>query len=500
MTNTNTNLSDIQVDVDWTPVIHQLSLATGLPDADLRQGTLPYLQSIASPQDLADALLNLLGSEPHALDLIQVFVQRRFPPAPTPTPAPPAFKQHTTGVSYASVIAPTPPPPPREPTPPPAAPTSSATASTSASSSKKGKQQLSLSQFDKLNRQGKLAPKDRVPCNCHAQSHDLLTNCLTCGRIVCLAEGPGPCFTCSAPVVSSTQQLEALAQRITKGTSASASTLQQEDAALAAAKANQDRLLEYDATSAQRTIVIDTKADYVQYEGAGALWLSQAERDRAAKLDAARRKVALHGSGPKSGDAIKLDLDLARGELERAKEVEDPVLKAMAELDLEEEQDDEGYDFADEYAWNMLENGRVVVKSRSVALEGVTALDQTNKEEQADNVGTGAYFHAGLAVRPVYVETKADDADHDDQLEHQVTAAPKGAKASSRRDRAARQKQAASTDQQHADEAAQVAAVVPGAESLTKKHPAGKRKRNRVKKVAAGSGSAGPQEDDPGCG
>ena len=36
----------------------------------------------------------------------------------------------------------------------------------------------------------------RQRCECQAVKHDLVNNCLTCGRIVCLQEGAGPCMFC----------------------------------------------------------------------------------------------------------------------------------------------------------------------------------------------------------------------------------------------------------------------------------------------------------------
>ena len=36
----------------------------------------------------------------------------------------------------------------------------------------------------------------RNPCRCQAQKHELINNCLKCGRIVCKQEGSGPCLFC----------------------------------------------------------------------------------------------------------------------------------------------------------------------------------------------------------------------------------------------------------------------------------------------------------------
>lgn len=36
----------------------------------------------------------------------------------------------------------------------------------------------------------------RVICDCLGQEHEFMNNCLQCGRIHCMEEGPGPCLFC----------------------------------------------------------------------------------------------------------------------------------------------------------------------------------------------------------------------------------------------------------------------------------------------------------------
>lgn len=36
----------------------------------------------------------------------------------------------------------------------------------------------------------------RTPCDCVGQEHEFMNNCLVCGRIHCMEEGPGPCLFC----------------------------------------------------------------------------------------------------------------------------------------------------------------------------------------------------------------------------------------------------------------------------------------------------------------
>ncbi|RXM97724.1 Activating signal cointegrator 1, partial [Acipenser ruthenus] len=46
----------------------------------------------------------------------------------------------------------------------------------------------------------------RHPCECLAQKHRLINNCLTCGRIVCEQEGSGPCLFCGSLVCTKEEQ------------------------------------------------------------------------------------------------------------------------------------------------------------------------------------------------------------------------------------------------------------------------------------------------------
>jgi hypothetical protein len=54
--------------------------------------------------------------------------------------------------------------------------------------------------------QSLLNAKNRRSCDCEAQIHDLLENCLNCGRLTCVSEGPGKCFFCGNLVVNQEQR------------------------------------------------------------------------------------------------------------------------------------------------------------------------------------------------------------------------------------------------------------------------------------------------------
>jgi hypothetical protein len=64
-------------------------------------------------------------------------------------------------------------------------------------------------------------PKKRIECGCFGTRHDvypLAPNCLTCGRIVCVAEGLGPCFSCGEELITDDQREELVKElRVERG-------------------------------------------------------------------------------------------------------------------------------------------------------------------------------------------------------------------------------------------------------------------------------------------
>lgn len=51
-----------------------------------------------------------------------------------------------------------------------------------------------------------LSIKNRKPCNCEAQIHELIENCQKCGRLACLSEGPGKCLFCGNLILTKDQR------------------------------------------------------------------------------------------------------------------------------------------------------------------------------------------------------------------------------------------------------------------------------------------------------
>ena len=121
---------------------------------------------------------------------------------------------------------------------------------------KKGGKVISLAEAAK----GSIVFQQGKPCSCQARRHSLVSNCLSCGKIVCEQEGEGPCNFCGALVLkegSTYAGLEASAVPLTE--------------AEAAANAYTKRLVEFDRNSAARTNVIDDQSDYYDE---GNSWLS----------------------------------------------------------------------------------------------------------------------------------------------------------------------------------------------------------------------------------
>lgn len=162
-------------------------------------------------------------------------------------------------------------------------------------------------------------------CNCMATRHPLLEiapNCMSCGKVICLKQGLGPCTFCNTPIISPdeiTKVLrilkdergeekmkannathkraevasgkaraftgrEFLSQTSSSKPSPLSSTPASEDedsssaAAKDAAKAHRDKLLTFQANNARRTQIHDEAADYDLPSSGTSMWASPQER------------------------------------------------------------------------------------------------------------------------------------------------------------------------------------------------------------------------------
>ena len=93
-------------------------------------------------------------------------------------------------------------------------------------------------QFPQMKQPEKPKPKGRVECGCYGTEHRAIGNCLSCGRIHCSEEGPGKCFHCG-------ERLEIIKKR----------------EGYDEAQERMDKMLYFQQTQAQRTIVRDMSGE-----------------------------------------------------------------------------------------------------------------------------------------------------------------------------------------------------------------------------------------------
>ncbi|XP_055693250.1 activating signal cointegrator 1 [Lutzomyia longipalpis] len=142
----------------------------------------------------------------------------------------------------------------------------------------RGEKSKKKNKFTNLyNKQGNVAEimlRGRHLCNCQASKHKLINNCLSCGRIVCEQEGPGPCLFCGV-AVRRPEDMESVEYDQKNGRGAKGKGAKE-------ALEQRDRLLGYDRQSEKRTTVIDDESDYFKTHS---VWLSDQEREKLRKLE-----------------------------------------------------------------------------------------------------------------------------------------------------------------------------------------------------------------------
>ncbi|XP_076880252.1 activating signal cointegrator 1 isoform X3 [Brachyhypopomus gauderio] len=177
--------------------------------------------------------------------------------------------------------------------------------STSSSSTKKKNKFVNLYAKEGQDRLSVVLP-GRHSCDCLAQRHKLINNCMTCGRIVCEQEGSGPCFFCGSLVCTKEEQ-EILqrdsnrSQKLRKKLMGDRTTSEGSDkdylphqearikAGLEKAVQHKDKLLEYDKSGVRRTQVLDDESDY--FASDTNQWLSPGERETIRKREAELREL-----------------------------------------------------------------------------------------------------------------------------------------------------------------------------------------------------------------
>ncbi|KAJ3009908.1 UNVERIFIED_CONTAM: Activating signal cointegrator 1 [Siphonaria sp. JEL0065] len=175
---------------------------------------------LALPIDQAlDQLRNLLGSD--ASDFLSEFEQRRKPTAASVNKQQnsPKFKDQTRVYrkkdNEESYLISSKLDKKKQPPPTPVQDPKVITVVPPDSAAKKQKQSSKktyvVTTVDSIQAQGRVGNlvglNGRPICECLAAKHGLLTNCLTCGKIICQLEGPGPCPSCGSLVESTIQQV-----------------------------------------------------------------------------------------------------------------------------------------------------------------------------------------------------------------------------------------------------------------------------------------------------
>ncbi|KAL8790685.1 MAG: hypothetical protein Q9213_000533 [Squamulea squamosa] len=205
-------------------------------------------------------------------------------------------------------------------------------------------------------------------CSCNATRHPLLAaapNCLSCGKIICIKEGIGPCTFCSQPLLAPAE-INAMIRSLreergrekmnannsvnkraelattprpfasTNGTPSPSTTTAGDPAGLAAAQQHRDKLLTYQAQNARRTHIIDEAADYDTPVSGQNIWSSPVERamelkkqqkvlreqEWNAKPEWEKRKVVV-SIDLKGGKAVRRMAEVERPREEEAENIEE---------------------------------------------------------------------------------------------------------------------------------------------------------------------------------
>ncbi|KAM5570748.1 hypothetical protein ABKV19_011405 [Rosa sericea] len=258
-------------------------METGLGlDRDMISGLVSYCE-LADPRDAKEYLDNIIGQEV-GKSVIEEYLQKRGrSDLCSSTPDVPASSLHayvkppsnelSVGGTKKQLKTPKVAKVPShqaasssqgKPVPPQASESRTANnANQSNSKKKKAGKVVSLAEAAK----GSIVFQQGKPCTCQARRHRLVSNCLSCGKIVCEQEGEGPCNFCGALVLREGSSYAGLDESFTPVMSD----------AEAAAEAYAKRLVEYDRDSAARTTVIDDQSDYFEIEGNS--WLSKEEKE-----------------------------------------------------------------------------------------------------------------------------------------------------------------------------------------------------------------------------
>uniref|UniRef100_A0A1I8ACF5 Zf-C2HC5 domain-containing protein n=1 Tax=Steinernema glaseri TaxID=37863 RepID=A0A1I8ACF5_9BILA len=185
--------------------------------------------------------------------------------------------------------------------------------------------------------------KSRIKCDCQARVHDLILNCLNCGRIVCAQEGSGPCFFCGELVVSraereilengsNTQRKKLMMTLTGKSGEASLSSMSED---FQRAQAFRDNLLRADADTEKQKEVADLDSDYHNIEQSSHLTAEEREaiirrKEELVELDKARQKQVIV--------SISATGEVTEQKQARMTAATDPIIRAIVQKSLNRKQ------------------------------------------------------------------------------------------------------------------------------------------------------------------
>jgi len=226
-------------------------------------------------------------------------------------------------------------------------------------------------------------------CNCAGTEHEVLSaapNCLSCGKIICIKEGLAPCSFCNTPLIPP-GELQSMVRELreesgrekmaihsaahkrpevartpkpfsgydsTPGTS--------DDEGLKKATEHRDRLLGFQATSAQRTRIIDQAADFETPSAGGNMWATPQERAlQLKKQQKAMREMEWNAKADYEKRRVVVAIDLEGRQ----------VVRKMEEIERPREDSDEGDMGGEDYDDTLGRGGAAATTSTSTPKGGI---------------------------------------------------------------------------------------------------------------------------------
>ncbi|EOD52395.1 putative c2hc5 finger protein [Neofusicoccum parvum UCRNP2] len=233
-----------------------------------------------------------------------------------------------------------------------------------------------------------LTPEENAKrrCNCMAKRHPLLDaapNCMSCGKIICVKEGLGPCTFCEQPLLSAVdiqsmvrilreergrEKMSAnnaaqkradvaapgkprhmtgaafLASATATPTSSSAASSESEgERKLKAAQLHRDKLLSFQANNAKRTRIFDEAADFDTPTSGTNMWASPQERALQLKRQQKILREQEWNARPEyEKRRVVASIDLAGGRIVRKMAAVERPESPVSDADVEEMEEETG--------------------------------------------------------------------------------------------------------------------------------------------------------------